>query len=135
MFLYIWHLQCLALLPKGTNMNKTMSVFIYLFNPNAGGGEQREEIEMFRSSANAYIIMNMHKWWLTFKQSMMLWVILLLYKIIVQDQWNEILHSTHAWDWYVNLISIWFQNYKFLWFRFQLWFHLNHLKLWPRKSL
>ena len=53
-------------------MNKTMSVFIYLFNPNAGGGEQREGIEMFRSSANAYIIMNMHKWWLTFRQSMML---------------------------------------------------------------
>ena len=60
MFLYIWHLQSLFLFPKGTNMNKTISVFIYLFNPNAGGGEQKEGTEMLCPSANAYVIMNIN---------------------------------------------------------------------------
>ena len=41
-------------------MNKTISVFIYLFNPNAGGGEQKEGTEMLCPSANAYVIMNIH---------------------------------------------------------------------------
>ena len=60
-WLYILCLQCLALLPNGTNINKTMSVFIHLYNFNAGGGGQKQGTEMFCSSTNSYVMMQMHK--------------------------------------------------------------------------
>ena len=39
-------------------MNKTMSVFIYLYNLNAGGGGQKEGTEMFWSSTNGFVMMH-----------------------------------------------------------------------------
>ena len=47
-------------------------------------------------------------------------------------KWNTPLNmgSTYARDWYVILIPIWFQNYKFLWFLFQFWFHHGWFRFW-----
>ena len=69
------YLQCLPLLPNGTNRNKNMSVFKYLccdLNAGEGGSGPNKGTKMFCFSTNAYVMMHIHKWWLLLRQSMML---------------------------------------------------------------
>ena len=55
-----------------------------------------------------------------------------LITIMVRNQWNEILHSTWAQHMQEIDMWFWFQNYKFLWFRFQFWFHQGWFRFWFR---
>ena len=43
---------------------QTMSVFIYLYNLNAGAVEKKEGTETFCFSTNAYVMVHMHKRWI-----------------------------------------------------------------------
>ena len=99
-----------ALLPKGTNMNKTVSVLIqiYPYHLNAGGGGQKDGLECFVS---AQMLMS----WCTCT------LIFFLITFVVQNR-IERPHSTyHVIDFHTNLIP----DHKFIWFRLQCWFHLG----------
>ena len=48
---------------------------LFIYNLNAGGGGQKEGTKMFCFNTNACVMMHVHKWWFTLRQSMMLWLI------------------------------------------------------------
>ena len=104
------YLQCLPLLPNGTNRNKNMSVFKYLccdLNAGEGAVDQTKGPKCFVS---AQMLLS----WCTsinggcyYDKA---WCFDYFYSnnnyYMVQNQWKEIPQSTCAWEWHVILILI-----------------------------
>ena len=67
-----------------------------------GAVDKRKGLECFVSAQMLMLWCTLHEWWLTLRQSMMLWLIFFQITIIVRRQWNEEPRSTYAWKWHAN---------------------------------